>query len=1189
MKPFRTIALCVLTALLVGSLATQVGAQTTTTGAVSGIVQDQTGATVGDTTLTLTSKGTREMLTAKSDSSGAYSFSLVRPGEYSLTAEKQGFRKLERNVTIVIGQNVSVSLKLEVGNVSEVVQVEATAPLLQVENANLATTFDATLVQNLPNGGNDMTMVAQTAPGVLMNTASGGGYGNFTAFGLPATANLFTINGNDENDPYLNLNNSGATNLMLGTNEVQEVAVVSNGYSVQYGRQAGAQIDYATKSGANQFHGNAIYWYNSAGMNANDFFNNATNTPLPKEINNQWAWSLGGPIKKDKIFFFVDQEGLRYILGTTNQEILPTPAFQQAVTANMQAGNSFVTAASIPFYQNMFNLFNHAPGLNRAQPVGNTVDASGNLGCGDLNTDSYGGLTGTGTGAAAVMPGFAQFGGTGPNPVLGGNNNGGGIPCAQFYRSTVGQLSPEWILAAKGDVVFNDANRVSLRYRLDHGLQATYTDPVSPVFNATSWQPQYEGQINWSHVFSPTKTNQLIIAGLWYGAIFGTESTKAQATFPGALYDFSGANWGNSAVASLLGGENNVFPQGRNVSQAQIVDDFTWTKGNHTLKFGANVRYNKISDHSNSVRVVPRLRIFSTTDFVEGLIDQISQRWPVLTSTSAGIWSMGFYGMDEWRVNSNLKITLGLRFDRNTNAVCYQNCFSRLNTTFADANHDPTVPFNQLFVNGLSHAFPDIQPVSAEPRLGFAWTPNAKFTKPGSTVIRGGVGLFSDLYPGTLIDNYMHNAMALKQFTISTAPPLSQAEPANAYTSESTCNNIFTSVVTSGGTLANYTSQATAAHLPCAVPDYNSVGNKVLNPTYVEWNLQLQQSLGTKSVVSFNYVGNHGYNMFTNNPWANSSAPVPNTVNSNCTGAPQSLRNTCVPFMGLPALRPDLRINNVSNLTNDGIANYNGFTASLTQRATKGLTFNFNYTYSHTSDMVSNGGTGEPYSFNDSIINLVNPVCLACNYGNSDYDVRHNISANYVWQLPFKFSNKMVETLAGGWQISGTFFWRSGLPFSVTDGLVPGQANSIRNSVNAAGDFIATPTGIVPSNCSTAAFDTYSNGNTHPCLSPSMFLGSRAETQFSGIRNHFRGPGYFNSDFSLLKNFHLTERYVFALGANFYNVLNHPNFGNPVGDIISGQFGQIINTDIPPTSPYGAFVGSAVSGREIQVTARFTF
>jgi hypothetical protein len=1186
MKWFKTLLFFVLAFGLVSSFASNAAAQSSTTGAISGTILDASGGAVPDANVTLSNRGTGTVYTAVTDNSGAYTFPIVPPAEYMLTVEKQNFRKIEKSVTAVVGQNLANNFKLEVGNVSEVVQVESAPPLLQVENANLATTFESLQVENLPNGGNDMTQVAQTAPGVLMNTSGGGGYGNFTAYGLPATANLFTVNGNDENDPYLNLNNSGATNLMLGTNEVQEVAVISNAYTVQYGRQAGAQVDYSTKSGTNAFHGNAAYWYNSGGMNANDFFNNATKTPLPHEVNNQWAWSVGGPIKKDKVFFFVDQEGLRYILGTSSQIVAPTPAFQNAVIANMQANNSFVTSASIPFYQNMFKLVNGAPGLNRAIPVDNSFDTTGNLGCGDLNTDSYGGPSGKGTGSAAVFPGFANFGGTGANGALGGNNNGGGTPCSEYYRSTVGALSPEWILAAKMDVNFNDSNHASIRYRMDRGVQATYTDQLSPVFNATSNQPQYEGQINWNHIFSPTMTNQLILSGLWYGAIFGPESTAAQATFPGALYDFDTNGWGSNTSGTFIGGENNVFPQGRNVSQAMLVDDFSWTKGNHSLKFGVNFRGNKISDHSNNVRVVPRLRIFSTTDFAQGLIDQISQRFPNLTSTTANINSLGLYAMDEWRVSANLKLTLGLRADHNSNATCAQNCYARLYNAFPDVNHDPTIPYNQLFVNNLHHAFNDVQAIAWQPRIGFAWTPNTKYAKPGTTVIRGGVGLFSDLYPGTLIDSYMHNAPQLQQFTLSTSPAFSPAEPGNAYISETTCNSIFKSVVNSGGAQPDFVAAAAAAGLPCAAPDYNSVNQKIYNPVYIEWNLQVQQSLGSKTVVSFNYVGNHGYNEFTNSVWANSSAPVPNT---HCPGtpAPQSMLNTCTPFVGLPALRPDLRVNNVSNLTNSGISNYNGMSVSLTQRVTKGFSGTINYTYSHTSDMVSNGGTGEPYSFNDSVLGLVNPTCLSCNYGNADYDVRHNISANYVWQLPFKFSNHIAETVVGGWQVSGTFFWRSGLPFSVVDNLVPGQGNSIRNSTNAVGEFLASPNGFpVPVTCGKAAV----NGGASACLNNNMFLGSRAETSFANVqRNFFRGPGYFNSDFSIMKNFQLTERFRLTMGANMYNVFNHANFANPVNDITSGQLGQITSTVVPPTSPYGAFVGSAVSGREIQVNARVTF
>src|SRR5262249_9482960 len=160
-------------------------------------------------------------------------------------------------------------------------------------------------------------------------------------------------------------------------------------------------------------------------------------------------------------------------------------------------------------------------------------------------------------------------------------------------------------------------------------------------------------------------------------------------------------------------------------------------------------------------------------------------------------------GMDEWRVNSNLKLTLGLRFDRNSNAVCYQNCFSRMPTAFPDINHDVTVPFNQLFVNGLSHAFPDIQPVSVQPRLGFAWTPNTKFQTRATTVLGGGVGFLRALSPETLLARYMRTALPRRKYTTSAPPPLSTAEPANAYESERVCDGIFTGVVAAGGTRAD--------------------------------------------------------------------------------------------------------------------------------------------------------------------------------------------------------------------------------------------------------------------------------------------------------------------------------------------------------------------------------------------------
>src|SRR5205807_225171 len=224
----------------------------------------------------------------------------------------------------------------------------------------LTTSFSQQQLELLPTPGGDISTLPFTAPGVVMST--GGGYGGFSSFGLPGTANLFTTNGNDNMDPYLNLNNSGASNLTLGGSEVQEAAVVQNGYTAQYGRQAGAQVNYITKSGSNSFHGSAQYLWNGAVMNANDWFNNNSNTPKGRANSNQWLGSIGGPIKKDKLFFFYSNEGLHYLLPSSGTVAIPSAKFQAYTLAN-------IPAAAVPFYTKMFGFYNNAPGLSRAVAV----------------------------------------------------------------------------------------------------------------------------------------------------------------------------------------------------------------------------------------------------------------------------------------------------------------------------------------------------------------------------------------------------------------------------------------------------------------------------------------------------------------------------------------------------------------------------------------------------------------------------------------------------------------------------------------------------------------------------------------------------------------------------------------------------------------------------------------------------
>ncbi len=306
-----TLALLVIAAVMAPSLM----AQSLISGDLAGTVTDPSGAVVPNASVALKSNATGANRTTTTNANGSYRFSLLSPGSYTVSVTAAGFSKADATVSVNVGQATLGDLKLAVGSGSQTVEVTSAAPLVQADNADLSTNFNQTMIANQPNGGNDLTYVAQTAPGVMMNT--GGGYGNFSSYGLPATSNLFTVNGENDMDPYLNLANSGATNLTLGKNDVQEATVVNNAYSGQYGQQAGAQINFVTKSGSNQYHGNAEYWWTGGVMDANDWFNNLNGTPRPFANNNEWAASIGGPIKKDKLFFFVDNEGIRYIVPAT--------------------------------------------------------------------------------------------------------------------------------------------------------------------------------------------------------------------------------------------------------------------------------------------------------------------------------------------------------------------------------------------------------------------------------------------------------------------------------------------------------------------------------------------------------------------------------------------------------------------------------------------------------------------------------------------------------------------------------------------------------------------------------------------------------------------------------------------------------------------------------------------------------
>ena len=438
-----------------------------------------------------------------------------------------------------------------------------------------------------------------------------------------------------------------------------------------------------------------------------------------------------------------------------------------------------------------------------------------------------------------------------------------------------------------------------------------------------------------------------------------------------------------------------------------------------------------------------------------------------------------------------------------------------------------------------------------EPRAGFAWSPLGN-----DTVIRGGVGLFSDMYPGLLLDYFARNFPEVTGFNLvndysTNNFAMSPTEANSAAALINSCNTAFQSNFSSGGTLAGF---QTAAPAGCQTPNLNDAVNPLKVPQYLEWNLEIQHSFGTRTTVSANYVGNHGYDELIINPYLNGYG-----------------------YAGLPASAPDARVQNVLEFTSGGISNYNGLTLSVQRRFWHGIQGRLNYTYSHSLDDISNGGL-EPYSIADSLQFQINPASPRFNYASSDYDLRNYLSADYLWDLPIKSRTAWLNMIVSGWTVSGTVFAHSGFPFSIVDGATE-AANAGQNLAGIT--VLPQPVAPIPATC------TSLNPN-NPCYTASDFAVS---TGFGGGRNAYRGPGYFNTDLSVRKTFVLTERTGFMVGANFYNVLNHPNFANPDSNLADAGagFGVINSTVEPPTSPYGAAAMAATDARIIQLIGRLTF
>jgi hypothetical protein len=1134
-------------------------AQGETTSAIVGEVRDATDAVVPGATVIVTNHETGLKRGAQTDNAGRFNFPQLKPGTYSVRVEAQGFGPRQNdNVVAGLGQKQTVDFTLKVARSNEAVEVSSEAPLINLGNPNTFTTLSAPALEDLPNPGGDLTYPLQFAPGALINTAGssndfvGGtnGYGNVEFNGLPALSNGYIVDGLETNDPLTNLNSGLSTNLVLGLNSISEVTVNTLSYSVDQGRYGASQINYVTKSGTNQFHGNLYELWNGSLLNAADYFTNAVpGRYKPRSTVNHFGGSVGGPIAHDKLFFFFDSEWVRIALPIVTPTIVPSGPFQQYVLQQLPLGytdpdnprNDLPAAPlEVPFYQQMFSLY------------GNTSGAPTQVLWCPFNSD--------GTAAPGKPP----------------DGNG----CANLQSVSHTSDDHEQVQTFRLDYNINQKDTTWLRLQSDTGLQAAWTDPINPVFNALSPQPLYSFAAGHTHVFSQNLVNYFNPAFSWYESLFGPSNLqKTLSAFPIVL-EGSGAN-----PFTPIGGLDNTWIQGRRASRFFINDNLSWSRGAHELRFGTNTRIFRLNDFDFGEGAVSTVTYANLQQYIYGVANTASQTFASNANEPFNFLNLDLYAQDTWKVTRTLTWTFGLRDTFNSNPLNPHDQVARLRGSFGSISHDVNQPLNAAIQTHLGNLFSSTPAAILQPRTAITWQFEPK------SVLRTGFGIFSDILPGTVADLIGANPPYDKTFQGGLLGTVGSKGSAGcdpvvgcAAIAPGVPNSAVDAIVAANRTFTSGFPQGLSSLPPPAItatPD-----GKLHAPYFMEWSLGIEHQIGTTASLKAQYVGTRAVNQ-----------PYSTQVNGY-----QTVCQGC--FAPFPTQPTDPRFGAVTQFSTGANSHYNGLQLTAMKRLGHGLQGQVNYTWSRCMDTVSNGGF-LPFSAGGVLSPL--PGDLARDYGPCDYDIRHNLNAQYVYQLPVRVRSHSLGYALNGWQISGTAFWHSGVPFSVLstpysangNGIVQGSGPEFANLVPGVDPYCrhcnlpATPLGTIQW-LNPAAFVSAVDPSTGQCYGGD----SPQNCRFGNLgRNALRGPDFLWSDFYLTKWFPLTEHVKLRFEGQFFNVFNHPNFGLPsvvqagipANPSTQSGFGALTYTTSPPTGLLGVGLGGDSSPRMIAFQARLEF
>ena len=1096
------------------------------TGNIVGTVRDQSGAVVPDASVKITDTETQFQRVTRTNASGEYVAPSMPTGTYAITVDKAGFQKLNRaGVILTSASTITVELQLAIGSETQTVEVTAQVPLLQAQTGAVSNLVDSQQMVDLPLATRNFSDLVLLTPGAHVGNAANlaedaGTYSirggtDFSINGSPSAGNSYLVDGLYNRNQWLN------TQVMVPiVDSIKEYRVLTSNFPAEFGEAAGAVTTVTTKNGTNQFHGDAWFFLRNQLMNANDFFANQAGSPRQTYKRNTFGGTIGGPILRDKLFFFADYQGIRQAQPSPSNVVIPnavqiaqvetgdfssllTTGCNGAYTVNATTGIATCNSSGKTDPNQLYNPYNVVGGQRQAF-ANNNVSAL---------------LDPAAKNLFKLLP-ATNFSATGsPN---------------NYFISPSSTLNDNQF-DVRLDENVGASDRLYAKYSFDHPLQtfpgSIYTTPnpafqVGPYigYNGSGYfatVTTQSGTVGYSHIFSPTLLLEAHAGILrWFANTTPLDQNYPSSTAIGISgINYNALSGGLPAVTitnfAVLG-DNSTYPEQSRITTFQYDADVIKTRGNHTIKAGVQFLRHRFNAFSASPArgmfafngqfttqipakgaTAPSTAFAALADYAIGA-ESTANRAIAGGEVGMRYYQLGFYVEDNWRATDRLTLEYGARYDDDTPPYEVHNHWANLNLQ--------TGLLEVAGINGADRTLRNTDYNTFQPRLGLAYTVGSS----RNTVLRSGFGItyVNELVGGTqLYKNlpyFFSQAMAI---SATLAPP-------------STFSQGFSTPVAPDPTNA------------VAISTGNPTAWNMNNPEArsIQYSLGVQHNFAGNILAEVSYVGSRGEHLLNK---TNPNQPSPGA------GAVGSRE----PYY---TINPNL--GQITYFTGSGDSHYDSMQVRLERRMRGGLSFGASYTFAHFLADV-----GDPNGVGSNPLPQ-NSFCLSCNYGSAAGDFRHTLVFNHTLELPFGhgrrfMSHGWVSYLVGPWDFAGIWSIHSGDRSTVTD--ATNASNSAGSAYNAGAQ---RPNRIGNGNLPA------SQRTLNHWFDLTAFTQPAAYTYGNSGNGIIAGPGYFDADLTLERHFIVRDRIDIDLRGEAFNAFNRPNFGDPNTSFGNAQAG-IISTE----------------------------